>query len=535
MKLKVDSSKCDRCGLCFEACPQLCGKASPNIFFCEQNECAEKACMKACDKKAIIEIDGFCYIDYALCNKCGKCAEACDAVSMAAGGFPAKCTLCGKCVDACPQKAISFSHSERESAELRENVGWWKIPCEAENVIEDSPDYSLAKVAGKEQAVLKLKIVEMSYFEMKTVGLLREDDCSVPTGGFSEKVKSEIMGFSVLDRLLAADWLEEISAGAGPVRVYHKKHGWLETDLCISDKKIIDIANKISKPLWRRLTLQNPRINAGLDFGRIHAAIPPVAKSPSLTIRKFNRKPFSPKDLIDNKTVSSEALAFLSMAVLCDSNILIAGNTGSGKTSLLNTLCSFIPKNERIIVVEETPEVNPPHEHQVRLAVNESLNIKMADLVADTLRMRPDRVIVGEVRTADEAAALMNTMLAGQGKSSFATFHGQNVREAMLRLADLGVKQADLCAFDYIIVIRRWTDFRKSQDVRRVVEIARMKKDSCGTETLFSFDPKKDALKRNEKLHSQKILCSLGLSEKTFEKELARRKKIVEKDCDGNV
>ena len=171
-----------------------------------------------------------------------------------------------------------------------------------------------------------------------------------------------------------------------------------------------------------------------------------------MTIRKFKQSPFSPKDLVETGTISDEALAFLWMAMQCDFNVLVAGSTGSGKTTTLNCLSAFIPMRERIIIVEETPEINIPHRHSVRLTVNSDIGVGMDELVSDTLRMRPDRVIGGEVRTAPEAKALMNTMLAGQGKGSIATFHALNSQEAVNRLRNLGINELDLGAINLVVV-----------------------------------------------------------------------------------
>jgi Flp pilus assembly CpaF family ATPase len=117
--------------------------------------------------------------------------------------------------------------------------------------------------------------------------------------------------------------------------------------------------------------------------------------------------------------LDSQSLAFLWLALQSDCTLLICGNTGSGKTSTLNALFCFVPANERIVVVEETPEIRLPHEHQIRLASSLELGIDMHSLIVDSLRMRPDRIIVGEMRTASETKAFVDTLLAGQGKGSY--------------------------------------------------------------------------------------------------------------------
>ncbi|MDO8647553.1 MAG: ATPase, T2SS/T4P/T4SS family [Candidatus Diapherotrites archaeon] len=240
-----------------------------------------------------------------------------------------------------------------------------------------------------------------------------------------EILRLSAFGFGPLSRLLENESIEEIAiTGLGkekPVRVFDRKLGWLKTNFSYANQSSVKNAvNKMARRLGKRLSMQNPRLNAMLpDGSRLSCSIEPVSfLGPNVTIRKFGKKPFSPLDLAANKTATAEALAFLQIAFQTDSSVLIAGNTGSGKTSLLNALFCFVPENERIIAVEETPELKIMHEHLIKLNVSEGLNVGMKDLIIDSLRMRPDRVIVGEVRNSEEVLAFVDTMLAGQGKGS---------------------------------------------------------------------------------------------------------------------
>lgn len=449
---------------------------------------------------------------------------------------------------------------------LSESIGWKKNNICIDKSIEKEKDFEIIKSGNSifyktsikqlsyEEALLVEKVInafrkESNEYNKELINELILDYCD-QNHIITEKehkqelmkyIKMEIKGFSILDVLLKDENLEEIAVlnNQKPIYVYHKKYGWLETDIIINDeKKIRDIINKISRNLGRRITLQKPRVNANLKFGRMHAAIPPIAFSGScMTIRKFNSSLFSPFDLIENKTVSSEAMAFIWLAIQCDINVLIAGNTGSGKTTTMNAIFEFIPKNERIIIVEETPEIFLPHKNQVKLNVCPELDIKMHELVTDSLRMRPDRIIVGEVRDSQEVKALINTMLAGQGKSSFATFHAQNSEEALIRMISLGINPIDLHALDLIIIQRRWSKYEKNgeqKDIRRVIEIASIKKEYLGKpkiEILFAYDPKKDCLVRKNLFNShvfEKICLSFDFDKKEFEQELEKRKKTLE-------
>ncbi len=304
-----------------------------------------------------------------------------------------------------------------------------------------------------------------------------------------------VSGFGVFDYLLADDELEEISVvGVNkPVYVFHKTRGWLKTNCVLTSEAFaVNTINKMARALGRRITYQNPRLNAMLPNGaRLHACISPLTlNGVELTIRKFREKPFTILDLINFNTLDANLAAFLWLAAYADASILVAGNTGSGKTTFLNALFSFIPLSDRVVVTEETPEIRIPHEHQVRIVANEELDIPLRAVVKDTLRMRPDRVIIGEVRDASEAQALFDSLLAGQARGSYATFHAGSAREALARLTAFGARPEDLNAIDLLVILRRATIYdkkaKKQREVRRVVEVAEVV-DGAPVK-LFEFD-----------------------------------------------
>jgi len=250
-----------------------------------------------------------------------------------------------------------------------------------------------------------------------------------------------------------------------------------------------------------------------------------------MTIRKFTANQFKPQDLVQNSTIPQELMNLLKKTVKCDTNILIAGNTGSGKTTTLNTLLHHLPENERIIIVEETPEINPPQDHVIRLTTTPSLDIEMHELVTDTLRMRPDRVIVGEVRDKKEAKALTNTMLAGQGKGSIATFHGNSSKETITRLESLGIPKNDLIAMDLILIQRRWIKYNEKEEktegkeIRQVIEAAVVEKPSAEPRKIYT---RKKGILEN-KLRDTELMEKLQLSHDKNQdqliKEIKRNKK----------
>ncbi|MCR4368382.1 MAG: ATPase, T2SS/T4P/T4SS family [archaeon] len=347
-----------------------------------------------------------------------------------------------------------------------------------------------------------------------------------------------------LSALLSDENLEEISViGIGrnkPVHVFDSAFGWMETDLYFSsDDELKRIINSMAGAIGRRITAQNPRLNATLPEGsRLNACISPAAVSgTAITIRKFRETPWTPPMLARTGSVSFAQLAFLWMAIRADCSILVCGNTGSGKTTLLNGLLYFMPQNERIISVEETPELRVPHKHFVKLSTSETAGIEMQGLIVNTLRMRPDRVIVGEVRTKEEAGAFIDTLLAGQGKGCYATFHAQSASEAIKRLRNLGAMEQDIACIDLIITQKRWTSNlgKSAKEHRKVLEISEpdAKEGALGVEKIFCSGTAAgvEKISIKGKRCAQKIAASFGVKESRLEREINRRAIFLEKNA----
>lgn len=343
-----------------------------------------------------------------------------------------------------------------------------------------------------------------------------------------------IYGFAFLDELLKEGDIEEISiVGLGrPAYVYIRKQGWKKVNAAFTDEKaLMDVINKMAKTLGRRITLQNPRLDTMLpDGSRLHASLPPISDG-EITIRRFRDRPFSPKEIVELKTASNETMALLSLLMQSDSSILIAGNTASGKTTTMNAIFSFVPLNERILITEETPEINIPHPHRVRMVANKEMGVSLMDLVYDSLRMRPDRIVVGEVRNKDEARALVDVLLGGQARGAYATFHAQSANEALLRLESFGVSEMDLNSIDAILVQRRMLIYdlkqRKNVEVRRVVELSMV--ENAKAVPVIKYNPANDVWeeKNVEKLFPM-LGEKLGIDEKEVKKEYEKRKKEVD-------
>jgi Flp pilus assembly CpaF family ATPase len=342
-----------------------------------------------------------------------------------------------------------------------------------------------------------------------------------------------IYGLAFFDEILKDGNIEEIAViGLGkPVYVFEAGKGWKTVNAEITDEHaLMDIINKMAKGVGRRITLQHPRLDAALpDGSRLHASIPPVSAG-ELTVRKFRPSPLSPKQLSANRTGNTDMFALLSMFMQSDSSVIVSGNTAGGKTTTLNSLFTFIPMNERILITEETPEISIPHVHQVRLVASRDMGITLMDLIYDSLRMRPDRMIVGEARSREEVEALVDVLLGGQARGVYATFHAQSCGEALKRLMSMGVQKQDLNSIDLIAVQRRMMLYdskkREARETRRITEISLVE----GSEPvpLVLYDMEKDLWKTANMAKAIAVLSEkLGMGKAETEKELEARKKII--------
>jgi archaeal flagellar protein FlaI len=351
----------------------------------------------------------------------------------------------------------------------------------------------------------------------------------------------ETLGNSILEPLLNDNDFEEIVINGKnkPIMLYHNIFGWLTSNIYFtSEEKIKTIINKIASPLGRQLSYNNPILNATLENGsRLNASMDPIAFTGiNATIRKFKENPLTPINIINFKTINAKAMALLWLTMQTSSSILVCGNTGSGKTTTLNSLFCFLPKDERIIVVEETPEIVLPQEHTIKLNTAEHLNIGLEKLIENTFRMRPDRVIVGEIRSKEEAMAFVNTMLAGQAKGSYATFHAENSEEAIERLNTFGIEKNSLKTLDLIIVQKRITKINNKNktriEERKIVEICEIiKDDEIKLKKLFKINYGTEELNILEKSSriKEKIMQTFSCNEKEYNKLLKEKEKILEK------
>lgn len=516
------------CDECLSKCPK--NPVSKRIFLCRQ--CGSDAtCIIACPKGAIVEDNGVVKIIDEKCNGCGECASACPNGAILMQGKATKCDLCA-----------GFSKPQCLCDKIKLE-SFQKMPFGWEVV---SGEYTLQfPELSEDEKFLLLDIYEkfkQNVAEKNIPIVIRnfifnyceQNNLIIDMDQFEYLVTlavSNIFSYGPFDQLFEDENIEEITiVGKNPAFVYLKNQGWKKTNFQFYDeKKLLEIANKMALKLGKRLTLKTPRINSVLPNGdRLHASIPPLSLSGvELTIRKFKKRPITVFDLISSKMFTAEAIAFLQLCMNSDVSILIAGNTASGKTSTLNALFSFVP-DERIIIIEETPEIKIQQNQVVKMMP--SGDVSMSDLIADTMRMRPDRTIIGEVRTSEEINALFNTLLSGQARSIYSTIHAQNSTDAISRLKFMGINELDLNTLDLIIIQKRMLNAKKGIEIRRCTEIYDVKSKI----KLFEYNFKKDTLCFNNNVKSA-ILDKLSLSYGLTKKQLLFELKKYEKKLLGGV
>ncbi|MGC8839734.1 MAG: CpaF family protein, partial [Anaerolineae bacterium] len=318
-----------------------------------------------------------------------------------------------------------------------------------------------------------------------------------------EQIVAEILGYGPIQPLLADDTVTEIMVN-GPKQVYVERFGKLEkTDITFEDEEhLLRIIDRIVSPLGRRIDESSPMVDARLpDGSRINAVIPPISLvGPTLTIRKFARIPITAEDLIKWGTISPEALEFLKACIVGRMNIVVSGGTGSGKTTLLNILSGYIPDDERIITIENAAELQLRQEHVVSLEsrppnIEGKGAITIRDLVINALRMRPDRIIVGEVR-GGEALDMLQAMNTGHD-GSLTTCHSNSPRDTLARLETMclmagmdlplrAIREQIASALDLIVHQERMKD--GSRKIVSITEVQGMEGDVIVLSDIFQFE-----------------------------------------------
>ena len=387
---------------------------------------------------------------------------------------------------------------ETETDDQSKNVALQKIKVDIHHKLLEVLDLNEARKIPVEQlheecsnrvdALLNAKQYPMSGPDKQR--LLRE-------------VMDEVFGFGPIEVLLRDPYVSDILVN-GPHQVYIEKRGQLEKTKVtfMDDKHLMRIINRIGSNVGRRIDESTPMLDARLpDGSRVNAIIPPLSlDGPMVSIRRFGTNPIDIHKLIELNTLTEEMAFFMKACVQCRMNILISGGTGTGKTTFLNAISKWIPGSERVITIEDAAELQLQQEHVIRLEtrppnIEGEGQVTQRDLVRNTLRMRPDRIIVGEVR-GGETLDMLQAMNTGH-EGSMTTVHANNPRDALRRLENMvsmaginypirAIREQLSSALDVLIHLKRMTGGRRK--VVKIVEITSMEGDTICLHDIFEYN-----------------------------------------------
>lgn len=319
----------------------------------------------------------------------------------------------------------------------------------------------------------------------------------------TEEMVNELVGYGPLHSLLADDSISDIMVN-GAYHIFYEKNGRVQESSLrfIDDEHVLRVIRRIIAPMGRRLDESSPMVDARLpDGSRINAIIPPLAlDGPCLSIRKFRREMLRETDMLVYGSLSQEMLDLLVKAVQVRCNIMVSGGTGTGKTTLLNVLSRFIDASQRLVTIEDAAELQLGHSHVVRLETRppnvEGIGeVRARDLVRNALRMRPDRIIVGEVR-GEEVLDVLQAMNTGHD-GSMSTVHANNTRDALVRLEMLAslanfrggadvIREMISSALDLIVHISRFSDGKRR--ITSIAEVTGYRDGQFMLNELFNYD-----------------------------------------------
>ncbi|MFB0919993.1 MAG: CpaF family protein [Oscillospiraceae bacterium] len=353
----------------------------------------------------------------------------------------------------------------------------------------------------------KAEGVSEEYIMQSIEGLVDDNASAIPRNERSKLVRdiyNNVVGLGPLEPLLADPEITEIMVN-GPYSIYVEKKGKLQLSSAVfkDNEHLMNVLSRIVSSVGRRVDEASPMVDARLaDGSRINAIIPPLAlKGPTITIRKFSKTPFTDADLIRFGSVSAKMMSFLEACVKGRTNIIVSGGTGSGKTTLLNVLSGFIPDNERIVTIEDAAEIQLRQGHVVTLEsrppnLEHAGQITIRDLVRNALRMRPDRIIVGEVRSG-ETLDMLQAMNTGHD-GSLTTAHANTPRDLISRLETMvlmsgmeipvkAIREQVSSALNIIVQQARMRD--GSRKIINITEVVGMEGDVVTLQDLFYYKP----------------------------------------------
>ncbi len=357
----------------------------------------------------------------------------------------------------------------------------------------------------------------------------------------TREIADDILGYGPLEPYLRDDSVTEVMVNNHD-RIYIERAGKIERTRTafVDDAHLMRIIDKIVSQVGRRIDESSPMVDARLpDGSRVNAIIPPLSlRGPTLTIRKFARDPYTMDDLIGFGSVSAKAAHFLSAGVKGKLNVLISGGTGTGKTTMLNAVSAFVPGDERIVTIEDAAELQLQQDHVITLESRPSNiegkgEVRIRELVRNSLRMRPDRIIVGEVR-GPETLDMLQAMNTGH-EGSLTTIHANSPRDALSRVETLvltagvdlplrAIREQIASAFDLLVQITRLVD--GSRRVTHITEVLRMESDVITLQDIFVARPPDEDSANSPQLSGKGLIAPLactGLKPHFLEKMAANR------------
>lgn len=424
------------------------------------------------------------------------------------------------------------------------------IPTYETSISQISPSTEIVLEKIRQEMINNMSLGSLNFLETKDMTeienrftenssiLLKKYFPNIETNTLNflnEFLLQKSLGFGNIQILLDDPYCEEIvvNSAEDPIWVYHKKHGWLKTNIKIeNENEIKRFATMIGRKIGRQISILEPMLDAHLSSGsRVNATFSPISlNGNTLTFRKFSKEPLTITHFIESKTLTIESAALMWHAIEYELSILISGGTASGKTSMLNVLANFFPPNQRILSIEDTREMRlPKYLHWVplmtRLPNAEGKGeVSMEHLLVNSLRMRPDRILVGEVRRKKEIETLFEAIHTGH--SCYATIHANDSEETINRLLNKPFEVPKTMLPAVSMIISQFRNRRTGK--RRTFQISEINKD--GTITILrQYDPLTDKLKVSTKSKTIFSLFKLfsGLNENQINKQIKEKEDIL--------
>ncbi|MCC7569803.1 type II/IV secretion system ATPase subunit [Candidatus Micrarchaeota archaeon] len=413
--------------------------------------------------------------------------------------------------------------------------------------IRDKLSRIIPNLSDKEMTTEKIGLIRRKIMEDATTMLKQYFD-EKQIDMFSCIVMSDIVGLGIMvEGIMDDESIEEIAINKAntPISVYHKKYGWMQTNQIIHhEEEVFSLASNIARKAGKQITILSPLLDARLEQGeRVNATLYPVSThGNSITIRKFSKEPWTIIDFIGS-TIDINIAALLWQAFHYEMTVLVVGGTASGKTTMMNSLLPFIPSNQRIVTIEDTREINLSKHHWnwVPLLtrspnVEDIGGITMLDLMVNSLRMRPDRIIVGEIRKAQEAEVLFEAMHTGH--SVYATLHADTAEQTLRRLANppFSIPATELEVLNLIVV--QYRDRRRN--LRRISELCEVNVGARGelvATPLWRWVPMTDKFEMVNLpvKYLQELNLHTGITEKEFRQDIDERIMVLEWMKKNNV